>query len=394
MNEPDDVIPLSARLDPSQRPGSIGSAQRILEINSEMSDPAPLEFTISADDFDVSLLPPETRTRGTVAFRESVHNYLQRQFQSFGGSNTVQVDDWNIQVTWTPDREDPDPLESVIRRLQRGECGPAVTLLRLLLSDRPDDARLLYNLGLALSDTGRLDEAEIHLRRAIQLAPAMTNAHIALGLALQRHGKTSEAIQVLREAIRREPDNPWSHRNLGGCLMASGQTEEAQVCFQRATELNPKDQQAWFGLAQSLERQGRTADAYRAYRKVNDINSRPQLAEMARSALQALAYKVASGIERPDAVMYCLDAIERFEKILRSQVRRIAFEVATLGTKGFDVNSAAQKYRLKSLPGGFCGLHLVCLMYVGFKIVAPEKNIGFDLAKEYAAAEALHAKRS
>ena len=34
------------------------------------------------------------------------------------------------------------------------------------------------------------------------------------------------------------------------------------------------------------------------------------------------------------------------------------------------------------------------ITHVGFKIVAPEKTIGFDLAKEYAAAEALHAKRS
>jgi tetratricopeptide (TPR) repeat protein len=175
--------------------------------------------------------------------------------------------------------------------------------------------------------------------------------------------------------------------------MASGRIEEAHVCLQRATNLNPKDLQAWFALAQSLERQGRLADAYRAYRKVVDIDEYGQLAELARDALRAIAQRTALGIERPDAVMYCLDAIERFEKILRIQVRRIALEVAMLGTKGLDVNGTAQKYRLKSLPGGFCGLHLVCLMYVGFKIVAPEKDIGFDLSKEYAAAGAIHAKR-
>ena len=369
------------------------STAAALETDAQIAKPGELEFTIRAGDFDLSLLPPEARTRGTAAFREAVREYLRREFQSFGGWSNVLVDDWNIQVTWAPDSQAPDPLEQVIRKLRRGDYGPAVTLLELFLSDRPDDVRILFNLGIALGEIDRLDEAEKYLRRVVELAPAMTNACVALGGILQRSGKTSEATQVLREAIRREPDNPWTQRTLGSCLLASGRIEEAQVCLQRTTELNPRDQQAWFGLAQSLERQGRTADAYRAYRKVVEIDGRAALAETARSALQALAYKVACGIERPDAVMYCLDAIERFEKILRSQVRRIAIEIAMLGTKGLDVNNADRRYRLKSLPGGFSGLHLVCLMYVGFRIVAPEKNIGFDLSKEYTAAEALHAKR-
>jgi tetratricopeptide (TPR) repeat protein len=368
------------------------STARAAKMSAGMPRLDQLELTISADDFDLSLLPAEARTRRTAAFREAAREYLRREFRSFGGWSDVQVDDWNIQVTWAPDPEAPDPLEQVIRKLRRGDYGPAVTLLELFLSDRPNDVSLLYNLGMALSGMARLDEAERHLRRVVELAPAMTNARVALSTALQRNGKTREAVQVLSEAIRRDPHNPWAQRSLGTCLMASGRIEEAQVCLQRATDLNPRDQQAWFGLAQALEWQGRTADAYKAYRKAVDIDERGQLADMARGALRAIAYRAARGIERPDAVMYCLDAIERFEKILRSQVRRIAYEVATLGTKGLDVNSTAQKYRLKSLPGGFSGLHLVCLMYVGFKIVAPEKNIGFDLSKEYAAAEAIHLK--
>ena len=359
-----------------------------------MAQPDDLEFTLSADDFDPCLLPPEARTRRTSAFREAVRTYLQREFESFGGWSNVMVDDWNIQVTWAPDGAATDPLEQVIRRLRHGNHHRAVTLLDLFLSDRPNDVRLLYNRGVALSDMGRLDEAERYLRRVVELAPAMTDACVALGGVLQRSERIGEAIQVFREAIRRDAANPWAQRSLGACLMASGRIEEAQACLQRATELNPKDQHAWFALAQSLEQQGRTADAYRAYRKAVAIDQRAELAELARRALQAIAHKVARGIERPDAVMYCLDAIERFEKILRAEVRRIALEVATLGKKGLDVNGPAQQYRLKSLPGAFSGLHLVCLMYVGFKIVAPEKDIGFDLSKEYAAAQPLHAKRA
>jgi predicted Zn-dependent protease len=373
------------------------SAAVALGMSAGVPEQVPLEFTITTDDFDLTLLPPQARTRATAAFREAVRDFLRREFQSFGGCATVQVDDWNIQVTWTPGREAPDPLEQVIRRLRLGEYGPAVTLLELFLSDRPDQVSLLYNLGVALRDTGKPLKAERYLRRAVELAPAMTNACVALGGVLQQNGKTSEAIHVLREATQRDPDNPWAQHNLGVCLMASGRIEEAQVCLQRATQLNPRDQQAWFGLAQSLERQGRTSDAYRAYRKVVHIDERGQIAEVARAALRAIARKVgrdqSTEIERPDAVMYCLGAIEKFETISRSQIQRAVIEIATLGTKGLDVNNAARKYRLKSLPGEFSGLHLVCLMYVGFKIVAPQKDIGFDLSTEYAAAKLIHAKR-
>ena len=55
-----------------------------------------------------------------------------------------------------------------------------------------------------------------------------------------------------------------------------------------------------------------------------------------------------------------------------------------LGMKGFDVNDSTQKYQLRSLPGRFSGLHMVCLMYAAFKIINPTADIGFDLANEYA----------
>jgi hypothetical protein len=98
----------------------------------------------------------------------------------------------------------------------------------------------------------------------------------------------------------------------------------------------------------------------------------------------------AAGTPRPDAVMYCLSALEKFEKMPRAEVQRIAAETAMKGRTGLVTNDPAQKYELKSLPGNFSGLHLVCLMYVGFKSIAPEMDIGFDLSKEYAAARALH----
>src|SRR5208283_2266273 len=97
-------------------------------------------------------------------------------------------------------------------------------------------------------------------------------------------------------------------------------------------------------------------------------------------------------MERPDAVMYCLNALQLFDKMKLEQVKKIGFEIALLGRQGLATTEAAEKYQLKSLPGKFSGLHLVCLMYVAFKQVAPDYDLGFDLTKEYEMARAMHRK--
>jgi hypothetical protein len=53
-----------------------------------------------------------------------------------------------------------------------------------------------------------------------------------------------------------------------------------------------------------------------------------------------------------------------------------------------------KKYQLRSLPGRFSGLHMVCLMYAAFKIIDPTGDIGYDLAKENALANQMKRDQS
>ena len=353
-----------------------------------------LKYTLAAGDFDNSLLPPEARDPASPAFRDAVKSYLESEFGRFGGWCDVQVDEQTIRVRWTPDRRAPDPLDQVIAKLQRGETTGAITLLDLFLADQPGSLPILYNLGMALSDVGRLEEAERHLRRALEIEPKFTNARVALGVALQRRGNAAEAISTLEDAVDKDPTNPWAHRNLAACFANTGRMREAIEQFRCATQLNPQDQANWLGLAQGLASMRESEEADKAYRQVLAISDHGQHADMARDGLAKLAHETfrqrGGSAERPDAVMYCLGALERFQKLLPVDVQRIAFEIALLGQRGLDVNDPAQKYHLKSLPGSFSGLHLVCLMYVGFKQIAPEQDIGFDLSREYAAAKSLY----
>ncbi len=94
-------------------------------------------------------------------------------------------------------------------------------------------------------------------------------------------------------------------------------------------------------------------------------------------------------VQRMDAVIYLVGAIENFAGMSNQEVKKIGFEVATLGMQRFDVNDSTQKYQLRSMPGRYSGLYMVCLMYAAFKITDPTADTGFDLAEGYALANEM-----
>jgi tetratricopeptide (TPR) repeat protein len=356
-------------------------------------------FTIAPGDFDTSLLPPGARKVGTTSFNKAVNEYLKKEFQGFGGTARIVVGSDVIHVTWAPDPEGPDPIDIALDRLRRGEYPQAIQGLQLLVKAHPDDPNVLYNLGMALSDVGQLDSAERHLRHLVEIDPTHSNARVALGVALARQRRNADAVEVLRSALAIEPDNPHALRNLGGCLLRSGETEEAVKALRRATEVSPDDQQAWFGLAEAEFDRDNLDEADGLFIKTIEIDPFSEIADLAKTRRSEIAQanfrSIGRGAERLDAVMYLLGAIEKFEAMSGADVQRVGFEVATVGMRGLDVNDPEQKYQLQSLPGRFSGLHMVCLMYAAFKIIAPEQDVGFDLSREYQAAMSLHiAKRS
>ena len=126
----------------------------------------PIEFTIAVKDFVPYLLPGEASKVGTDEFKNAVVSFYAKQFADVGGSVIVGVDDENIHVQWIPDDVSKDPFGYVLRLLQHGELEKAIPMLETFLAADPDDVNTLYNLGMALSDLGRLDEAKSYLKSA------------------------------------------------------------------------------------------------------------------------------------------------------------------------------------------------------------------------------------
>lgn len=289
-----------------------------------------------------------------------------------------------------------DPFEYALTLLRRGELEQAIPLMESLLVAAPDDPDVLYNLGMAYSDMGQLEDAIELLSQAVETDPENANALVALGVARQRNSEPREALIALRSAVALDPANSYAHRNLGGILASLGDVREAEPHLREAVRLAPDDQQAAYGLAATLHRLGgddRLAEADDLYQRAIGIDPASDVAETARQARSGMAQESFRGTvgatPRMDAVMYCLDALEKFDATTPEQVQAVTLEIALLGRQGLDTNDPTPKYSLRSLPGEFTGLHLVSLLYVGFERINPGHDMGFDLSREYETAQQL-----
>ncbi len=354
----------------------------------------PLEFTIATRDFDLHLLPESNRDPGTEEFGQAVVAHFEAQFAPMLGRTIVIVDAEQIRVSWVPGGATTSPMAFALSLLRAGQFDEAVPLLGMLLSSHPDDALILYNLGVAESELGDHAPALHHLSRAVENDPTNVDALIALALAQQRDGQEEAATGNLARAVVRDPENGNAHRNFGAILGNQGRLNDALSHFREAARLLPDDPKSVLGLAHALrqsEDEAKIREADQLYRRVIELDSDGQFGELARTARREYAerrFRHVPGL-RMDAVMYCLSALERYADKDNQQVQGIAFEAALLGQNGFSVNDPSSQYTLRSLPGTFSGLGILSLMYVGFQRIKIGTDIGFDLSQEYAAAQQL-----
>ena len=161
----------------------------------------------------------------------------------------------------------------------------ALEAARVAVEQDPDSFNAHSNLGAVLSELGRLEEAENHLRRAIALNPQARDAHLNLGDALYKQERYEEALEVARVAVEQAPDSFKAHANLGAVLSELGRLEEAENHLRRAIALNPQDidlsQKLAAKLSEVLRPQGRYAEAIDALAQAVALNpSSPQAADL------------------------------------------------------------------------------------------------------------------
>jgi len=100
-----------------------------------------------------------------------------------------------------------DYLSEGLALERQGDYEAALTSYQLALRDEPTNHRVLQNMAIAFSRTGRLTEAIRCYRRALEIQPKLSGAHYGLAFLLLRRGETSDAAFHL-ESFLMDPPAP------------------------------------------------------------------------------------------------------------------------------------------------------------------------------------------
>ena len=82
-----------------------------------------------------------------------------------------------------------DYLSEGLALERQGDYEAALTSYQLALRDQPTNYKVLQNMAIAFSRTGRQSEAIRCYRRALEIQPKLSGAHYGLAFLLLRRGK-------------------------------------------------------------------------------------------------------------------------------------------------------------------------------------------------------------
>jgi len=117
----------------------------------------------------------------------------------------------------------------------------------------PDFAEAYNNLGIAQHDLGQFEAAAASCRRALEIKPDFAEAHYNFGYALHALGRLEEAMSSYRQALKLAPDFAKAHNNLGNALQSVGQLDSAVASYRRALEIKPAYADAHSNLIFALD---------------------------------------------------------------------------------------------------------------------------------------------
>lgn len=134
----------------------------------------------------------------------------------------------------------------------RGEYESGARRSREALHLRPRSVMAYLNLGVALWNLRRLDEAQAALHRALLLSPDHPEALVNRGLVLQELGRHEEALESFEHLLRLEPEHPSALVHRGQSLLDLQRLEEGLAAFDLALGQRGSNLEARRGRAQAL----------------------------------------------------------------------------------------------------------------------------------------------
>lgn len=173
---------------------------------------------------------------------------------------------------------------------QLGRTEEAIEHWTQALRMMPDLEEPHYGLGVVLAGQGKLPEAMNEWEQAVRIRPSYAEAHYNLGVAAEQMGKVDEAIAHYQQALKFRPSYAKAYNNLGSILLQRSRLTEAIDDFQRAVRIDPDFTEAHYNFGIALEQAGRIQEAIQEYGTAVTLNPLLIDAQNRRTRLLAVAH--------------------------------------------------------------------------------------------------------
>jgi len=120
-----------------------------------------------------------------------------------------------------------------VEALVRGRTDEAYAWSSAAVRQSPGFASALNTLGIVYSRNGYMPQAEVALRRVLQVDPVHTRAMSNLADLYLRQGRDSEADQLMRTLAKLEPEPPYHYFSLGMAALKRNDLSTARDMFAR-----------------------------------------------------------------------------------------------------------------------------------------------------------------
>lgn len=139
----------------------------------------------------------------------------------------------------------------------------------------PDSARAHFNLGLAHTETGHVNDAERAYLRALELDPDLVEAWVNLGGVRLLKWDFTGCLEATGEAVARRDDLAIAHFNMGQAHLYLNDPEALVACNRRTLAIDPRHAAAHYFLAVGLLATGHVMEARVELNQAMRLNHQP-----------------------------------------------------------------------------------------------------------------------
>ena len=226
---------------------------------------------------------PGTLTPAQGKYNEAI-NHFNSATQSFDSALITQNIAELQALTAMPEYRNDPVVHNLIGYLflTQNASASAVPELQAAIQFKPNDMDARNNLGSALRQLTRYDEAAAQYQyildhaKAAAGSPDIAQTRFNLATTLGQAGHIDQSLALFADLAAATPDAA-TMKNYGFFLQKAGKTPQAADALRKSGELNPKDAGAWLSAGELYVKTGNNDEALSALNHALDAGADPPL---------------------------------------------------------------------------------------------------------------------